>query len=190
MQIAEASANDLDPAYSVLLECRRSLEAQGLMQWDPQYPSRSFFSDAIATKSLFAFTDNGRICGVVVLNESQPPEWSAAAWHVQEPPFLVIHAFAIYPQLQGRGYGKHLLRFCETLARERSYTSIRLDAFSENSAALRFYEQQGYVFTGEVQFASKPVNHQRYCCYEKSLVHDVQSVQPNNSLQQTRHARR
>lgn len=190
MQVAQARAKDLDATYAVLLECRRALEARGLMQWDSQYPSRSFFDDAIACKSLFALPDDGRICGVVVLNESQPPEWNAAAWHVQEPPFLVIHAFAIVPDLQGRGHGRKLLRFCEDLAREQSYTSIRLDAFSENSAALRFYEQQGYVFRGEVQFTSKPVAHQRYYCYEKALVHDGQSVQSNNSDErmQTRYA--
>jgi ribosomal protein S18 acetylase RimI-like enzyme len=185
MQIAAVEGNDLDAAYTVLLECSRALEAQGLMQWDPQYPSRSFFGEAVANNSLFALSDSRRICGVVVLNESQPLEWSAAAWRVQEPPFLVIHAFAIAPSLQGRGLGKHLLRFCEAWAKERSYTSIRLDAFSENSTALRFYERQDYVFRGEVQFASKPLGHQRYYCYEKSLVHSGQRVQPNNSVNRT-----
>lgn len=185
MQIEAVERNGLNAAYSILLECNRALEAQGLMQWDSQYPSRAFFGDAITDKSLFALSDNRRMCGVVVLNESQPPEWSAAAWHIQEPPFLVIHAFAIAPNLQGRGLGQHLLHFCEARATERNYTSIRLDAFSENSAAVRFYEHQGYVFRGEVQFASKPPGHQRYYCYEKAVVHNGRRVQPNNSFQRT-----
>jgi ribosomal protein S18 acetylase RimI-like enzyme len=182
MQITEASANDLDAAYTIVVESRLSLEAQGLMQWDPLYPSQSFFADAAADGSLFVLWVSGRICGVVVLNELQAPEWNVATWQEKRPPFLVIHAFAISPYVQGRGYGRQLLHFCEDFARERSYTSIRLDAFSENSAALRFYEKQSYVFRGEVQFASKPVSHQRYYCYEKSLVQNEQSSQPNISF--------
>jgi ribosomal protein S18 acetylase RimI-like enzyme len=78
--------------------------------------------------------------------------------------------FRSLTHVQGRGHGRTLLNYCEEFAKKRSYTSIRLDAFAENSTELQFYERHGYIFRGEVRFAFKPVGHQRYCCYEKSLM--------------------
>ena len=169
MRIAAANENDLDAAFAIIGACRKALEARGLLQWDAQYPNRTFFAEAIAKRNLFVLRDEDRIKGVVVLNEWQPPEWGAADWHEQEAHPLVIHAFAIAPQIQGNGHGRALLKFCEDFARDHGYTSIRLDAFPKNTIASRFYERHGYVFRGAIHFASKPVGHQEYFCYEKSL---------------------
>ena len=169
MHVDAAGPDDLDASCKVIDACRNALETQGLLQWDAQYPSRSFFGEAMVAGNLFGLSDAGTIGGVAVLDASQPPEWSSAAWSHQEGAFLVIHAFAIAPHLQGRGHGEFLLAFCEDVARRRGCRSIRIDAFSENSGVLRFWKRHGYGFRGEVRFASKPAGHQRYYCYEKSL---------------------
>ena len=169
MHVVTATPDDLDAACALIAECRRALEEHGLLQWDLQYPGRDFFQGAIAAGNLFVLLDQRGACGVAVLDGNQPPEWSSAAWNHRDEPFLVIHAFAVSPSAQGRGRGKFLLAFCENVARKRGCNSIRIDAFSENSGALRFWERRGYSFRGEVRFASKPAGHQRYFCYEKSL---------------------
>lgn len=169
MQVAAATASVLDDSYAVVAECRLALAAQGIFQWDEQYPGYAFFKKAIAAGTLFALSDRGRIRGVAVLNESEAPEWRAVAWEDVAGHPLAIHALAIAPSVQGRGYGRTLLTFCEQFAIDSRHTSIRLDAFSENRVALSLYERHGYQQRGSVRFASKPLGHQRYCCYEKLL---------------------
>lgn len=169
MRAAAADPDDLDAACAVIGECRKALEARGLLQWDAEYPGRGFFQEALTAGNLFVLSDAEGISGVAVLDGFQPPEWSSAAWNHRDGPFLVIHAFAVAPRVQRCGHGKLLLACCEDVARKRGCGSIRIDAFSENSGALRFWEQHGYRFRGEVRFASKPAGHQRYYCYEKSL---------------------
>lgn len=169
VRVAAAGPDDFDAAWAIIGACRAALEARGLPQWNDEYPSRAFFRQALAAGNLFVLSDGGGISGVAVLDGSQPPEWSAAAWEHRDGPFLVIHAFAIAPGKQAGGYGNSLLMFCEGVARKRGCESIRIDAFSENAGALRFWERHGYRFRGEVRFASKPAGHQRYRCYEKSL---------------------
>lgn len=176
MEIAEASADELGAAWAVLVACRQALEAQGLRQWSPDYPSEAFFSAAIVERSLFLLRDASRVLGVVVLNQAQPAEWCRVAWRDRRRPFLVVHALAVRPQSQGRGCGRRLLRFCEDSAQARGYASLRLDAFSENLKSLVLYEHQGYRFRGEVRFSSKPPGHQRYRCYEKALVPGATAV--------------
>jgi len=170
VRVVAATRDNLDAACAVIAECQEALAAQGLFQWDAQYPSRSFFREAIAAGHLHVLFDGDDIAGLAVLDGSQPPEWAAATWNHQDGPFLVIHAFAVSPRVQRRGHGGFLLAFCEDAARARGCRSIRIDAFSENAGALRFWEQHGYRFRGEVRFASKPAGHQRYYCYEKSLM--------------------
>ncbi len=169
MHAAAAGPDDLDGALAIIDGCRAALEAQGLLQWTAEYPSRAFFQEALAAGNLFVLSDREGVAGVAVLDGSQPPEWSSAAWQHRDAPFQVIHAFAIAPHAQRGGYGKLLLAFCEDVARTRGCRSIRIDAFSENAGALRFWERHGYRFRGEVRFASKPARHQRYGCYEKLL---------------------
>lgn len=169
MRVTVARPGDLDAVCGIVDACRAALEARGLFQWDARYPSRAFFRDAIASANLFALIEEERISGVAVLDGNQPPEWASAAWRGRDAPFLVVHAFAIAPRIQSRGCGTLLLAACEDVARDRGCASIRIDVFSENAGALRFYERHGYTFRGEVRFAFKPAGHQTYFCYEKSL---------------------
>lgn len=166
---AAAGPDDLDAAWAIIGECRKALEARGLLQWNAGYPSRTFFKEALAAGNLFVLSDAEGISGVAVLDGSQPPEWASAAWNDPDGRFLVIHAFAVAPRVQRCGRGKILLDGCEGVAKQRGCASIRIDAFSENADALRFWERHGYRFRGEVRFASKPAGHQCYRCYEKSL---------------------
>lgn len=170
MRAAIAELGDVEAICAIIAECRRALEAQDILQWDDQYPSRSFFQAAITAGNLFALREDGGVVGIAVLDDWQPPEWSTAAWRHRDESFQVIHAFAIAPRIQRRGHGTFLLNFCEDSARAHGCASVRLDAFSENVGSLRFYERHGYRFCGEVRFASKPSGHQRYFCYQKSLV--------------------
>ena len=169
MEFSRATSEQIDAIEDVVVQCREELAARDIMQWDDQYPNRRFFDGSLAAGQLFVLIEAGDIAGVVVLNEAQAPEWSPVVWQDGAGQALVIHALAVLPASQGRGYGKAILNFCENFAREQGYTSMRLDAFSENAAAVRFYERQGYTLQGKIELLNKPIGHQRYYCYEKCL---------------------
>ena len=71
---------------------------------------------------------------------------------IREPDHLLIENLAVGPAQQGHGYGLHLLRHAETLARDLGYAELRLytnKLFAENVA---FYAKHGYRFDGETAF--------------------------------------
>ncbi len=168
-EICLASQEHLDEICNLAKACTADLAAKGIFQWDERWPSREMFQENINQSSVWVLTEQGSIKGVVVLNESQSPEWEAITWQSNDGKQLVIHSLAIHPDYQGKGYGRALLRFCEEFALKNDYSAMRLDAFSENESALRFYERSGYGFRGEVRFAHKPKRHEKYYCYEKIL---------------------
>ncbi len=170
MGFARATARQIDAVEELVNQCREDLAARQIFQWDASYPNRAYFEGALAAGSLFVLTDADRVTGVVVLDEGQASEWSAVDWQETEGPILVVHSFAVLLSSQGKGYGATMISCCEAFARDAGYKSMRLDAFSENESALRFYERNGYSFQGEIELAFKPAGHQRYYCYEKRLI--------------------
>jgi len=55
-----------------------------------------------------------------------------------------LYSIAVAPDARGSGLGEALLNAAETLARQRSSVSMRLEVRADNGAAQRLYERRGY----------------------------------------------
>ena len=153
--------------YEVVIQ---DLLSHDILQWDDTYPSQQYISQAIHAQQCWMYqTPQQEIIASVVLNESQDPQWSHINWHTLPHQVWVIHAFVIHPNQQGQGLGTSILHTIEKLAIQRCYSGIRLDAFSGNHRVHGFYEDRGYQACGAVKLANKPIGHQIYQCYDKSL---------------------
>jgi len=169
MLMVKAKIEDLPQIEKLYGDCTDYMNQNAIYQWDDKYPNSEMYKICIEDEELFLFTVNNKVVGSVVLDEFQSEEWSALKWKYNEGSQLVIHALAIDPAAQGKGYGQKALELCEGYAINSNYNLMRLDAFSENQVALKLYEKNGYRKVGTIVFDSKPVNHQEYHCYEKKL---------------------
>ena len=73
----------------------------------------------------------------------------------------------VHPSFQGQGFAQELMAFAETYSKTNSYTSVRLDTYSQNKRNQRFYEQRGNVRLGDI-FFPKQSSHP-FHCYELVL---------------------
>lgn len=167
LRIEVAKNEDLESIEQLFIDCKADLLQKGICQWDDNYPNKDYFTSCIEEKELCILRHDEKIVGAVVLNDYQVPEWQNVEWTKENGTYFVIHSLAIHPDYQSGGYGSKLLSFCEVYALDKNYDGIRLDAFSENNTALKFYEKHGYSKKGELIFSFKPEGHQRYFCYEK-----------------------
>ena len=55
-----------------------------------------------------------------------------------------INVIAVYARHRGRGLGRQLMEFAETLARAEGRTRLSLIVFDRNEAAIRLYRHHGY----------------------------------------------
>jgi ribosomal protein S18 acetylase RimI-like enzyme len=166
----EATTDDLNRIEELYKDCTLNLNERGIYQWDDRYPSISTYISSIGNKCQYIFEADNTLIGSVILNESQSAEWDLIPWNYIEGKILVIHALAISPTVQGKGYGQKVLELCEAHGINTGYTAMRLDVFSENQAAIRLYEKNGYQKVGEVTFSFRPEGHQKYYCYDKMLI--------------------
>jgi ribosomal protein S18 acetylase RimI-like enzyme len=166
MKIKKVTITQKDEVFQLIMDCRKAMEEEGVFQWTDQYPTLKIISNDIQKGNLYRLTKNGKIAGVININELQDPEYKQVKWENSDVKIMVIHRLAVHPEFQKQGLAKRLMDFAENYAIENNYTSIRLDAFSNNPRALRFYENRDYQRRGEVFFPGRELP---FYCFEKIL---------------------
>ena len=115
------------------------------------YPLRSDAEEGLHDGTLYVAELNGTIAGTVMYLRTQNPAYQTADWQIPyDSPVLTLHILAIHPEYQGRGMGRALMDYAETLAKERGALAVRLDTHEGNTPACRLYESCGYSMRGLV----------------------------------------
>lgn len=146
-----ADATDVGEVWDVIASCRIALRERGIMQWDTIYPSVDTVENDIANETLFVLSAEQTCVGIVTLDANADSAYASLQWKFEEPA-LIVHRLCIRPGLQGRGFGHQLMQFAEGRVSAGEHKSIRLDAYSENVSAVRFYQQRGYRQVGQLFF--------------------------------------
>lgn len=166
--IGLAIMDQLSQMDALIRRCTADLLARGLYQWDDAYPSAQSCAYWVDKGELYVLCEEEHVRGLMALSEQDSDDWwPGVRWHRQSGRYLTVHSLAIDPPYQRQGYGHAMLAFWEKVAHADGYDGVRLDVFSENEGALRFYEQHGYARMGEFICDGKPEGHQLYYCYEK-----------------------
>ncbi len=152
LRIRKADLRDLDQVFDLFRKAIRVMDDLGIHQWDIFYPTRKILRTDISKGQLFACETDGRIASVFVLSEECDAVYKRADWKYTDGRFAVIHRLCVHPDFQRIGVGSETLRLIENLAREKGYTSLRLDVFSQNPYSLRMYAKSGYAKTGEAHW--------------------------------------
>jgi GNAT superfamily N-acetyltransferase len=165
MKIDKAVPQEIDSIMALIKAAIEKMHNEGIEQWGDYYPTREIFLADIDNRTLYAARIDGSIAGIVVLNETQSPEYQSIDWRGKNGKVLAVHRLCVDPVFQGQGIGKKLMQFAEHYARENNYSSIRLDAFRDNHISCSLYHSLAYQRRGNVSFYPGRISY----CYEKML---------------------
>ena len=166
MNIVPAQPADLPALLRLFASCADGMQKNGIDQWDHSYPNEDVVArDVNGCSSYLARDDSGRLVATICLNREQHPTYQTVHWIGREP-VLAVHRLCVDPVRQKDGIGSRLMEFAEQYAAQSGYSSIRLDTYSGNPVALRFYERRGYRRAGQVFFNRRP---EPFICFEKIL---------------------
>lgn len=168
LSIEIGKPDDLDTIFRLYEEAKTYLQKSGIYQWNDSYPKRQFVCEDIETSSLYVLKNNSNIVGAISFNKIQEDAYKSVPWKFNDKKVLVVHRLVIHPTYHGFGYGQKLMNFAEGFAIDNNYTSIRLDCYSQNMRAVKFYENREYTSRGEVYFPGRDLP---FYCMEKNLVH-------------------
>ena len=156
----------LHEAFSILVQCKKALEQQGIFQWTDHYPTAQTVALDIAEGTLFGLKQEGICTGIITLNTEQEEAYKTIDWQDKGENILVIHRLAVRPDYQQQGIATRLMDFAEEYAQQQGCTSIRLDSYSGNTNSIAFYHKRGYADRGRVNFPGRELP---FVCFEKVL---------------------
>jgi ribosomal protein S18 acetylase RimI-like enzyme len=165
VQVFTATTSLLDSTLQAIQACNSKLRSLGIDQWDDEYPSKEIVAAAISSQTLYLIGKEGSIFGGVGLDTEQPVEYRSCSWRFSMPALVVHHLF-IHPAHWRNGLASSLMDFAESHAKNLSVSSIRLDAYTGNEAALSLYRTRGYSYAGEVTFRGRGLV---FFCFEKQV---------------------
>ena len=158
-----AQNNDRNRLLDIVIAATHHLDSAGIHQWDDRYPDQATVQNDIDAQSLYVIEIGEKLAGMITLNDKESPEYQSIHWQFSGR-VRVIHRLTIDPSHQRQGLASRLLEFAESNAKSLGYDTIRLDAFSQNPAALALYEHRAYLKAGTVQFRKGC-----FFCFEKPL---------------------
>jgi len=165
--IRKGNLEDIDSIMSMTKACAKSMIANGIYQWNAHYPNLEAFKNDIKRYELYVLEIEEQVKGTVVISTLMDEEYIPIKWLTKNENNIYIHRLAIHPELQGQGYAQKLMGFAEQFAIDNSYTSIRLDTFSQNKRNQKFYELRGYKRLGDIYFPKQ--SEFPFHCYELVL---------------------
>ncbi len=152
MEFRGATPSDLPELMALFRAATREMDAQGILQWDEIYPDEPTIRADIFRGQMRVGTRSGKIAVAFMLDLCKDGDYEPAEWRYREPDFAVLHRLCVHPDFQGQGVAKEAMDFLEGAMLSSGIQTIRLDAFSQNPAALHLYESRGYVKAGEIRY--------------------------------------
>ena len=165
--IRKAKLNDLRKIKKLTEACAKALQQQNIFQWNAHYPSLKKLQNDIEKEELYVLEEENMIIAIIVLTPNMDEVYRNIDWLSKTSNNLYVHRLATHPEFWGKGYARRMMDFAEEFAKNKNFTSIRLDTFSKNIRNQKFYEARGYTKLGDVYFPHK--NEYPFHCYEKLL---------------------
>ncbi|MGB2171225.1 MAG: GNAT family N-acetyltransferase [Flavobacteriaceae bacterium] len=166
--IRKATLEDVARMKIITEACAQHMIAQGIYQWNENYPSREIFEKDVKKETVYVYVKQGVVTACVVFSFEKDTFYSTVDWLTQDKKQLYVHRLAVHPDAQGKGIARKLMAYGEAYAKANACLSVRLDTFSLNPRNNRFYKARNYIAVGEIFFKHKSPH--PFYCYEKILV--------------------
>lgn len=148
IEIAKAGADGLATAMLILGQAAARLQARGIQQWT--YPPPPGLARLLAQEIraghlyLVQLESTPRPVGVFRLR------WEDAYWTTAAGEAGYLHSFALANDACGYGIGEQILGAIGDYLRDRQCPYLRLDCIAANGRLRRYYEEQGFLYRGQV----------------------------------------
>lgn len=148
ISIDKAYTADLPTAIGILGEAAARLRARGIQQWTYPPPpglERLLEREIVAGHLYLArLATERRILGLFRLR------WEDAYWTALTGEAGYVHSFALCDDAVGHGIGQQILAWIGDYVRSRQCRYLRLDCIASNGRLRRYYEEQGFIYCGQV----------------------------------------
>lgn len=166
MEIIALTEQHIQSVLTIYRKCAAFHAKEGFYQWDENYPNLNTIEFDLKNGLLFGGFIANKLVAVISITGDEPIEYHNLTW-TSKKPYKIIHRLCVDTDYQRQGIAKKMMGFAEEYCLSNSISAIRLDTFTPNKGAIKFYTKLNYIKTGEVNFPKRKDN--TYTCFEKIL---------------------
>ncbi len=147
VKLIRLAINDEIQAISELAKVvRADMWNNGLEQWTGNYPAYENFYQDYANKGLHVLVKDGLIIGSVSIFVENETAYHEVVWEKDKS--LVVHRIIVDPARQGQGYGKQLLEFALSMAKQDGFGSVKIDTHPDNLKMQKLLKSMNFSYRG------------------------------------------
>ncbi len=155
--IRAATGADLDRIMEIVNEARAYFKANGIPQWQGEYPSRADFESDIEGGRLYAAENEERVLGVYCFDlrgDKNYNEIFEGSFRLCEK-YGAIHRVAVSSDAKGQGIGGIMVAHACDLAREAGLRYLRGDTHRKNLSMHKMLTKNGFSKCGVIYLDGK-----------------------------------
>ena len=133
------------------------LKSLGINQWQGQdKPNLDNFKNLIANKNIFVLEDNKRVVStVIIFDYDLDYEMNLDGKWNSPKPYVALHRIGTLESERNKGYGRKIIEFAVSYARENNFKSVRIDTHRENKSMQNLLNSMNYIYVGLVYLDGK-----------------------------------
>lgn len=167
MEFRLAKEVDREKIEKIYEDGSLKLKSLGINQWQGnEKPNLNNFSNLNENKIIYVLEDKEIIVSTVIIYDKDDDYENnlVGTWNSPKP-YVALHRIATLNGARKKGYGRKIIEFAESYARENNFKSVRIDTHRENKSMQNLLSSMEYNFVGLVFLDGK---RERFA-YEKVL---------------------
>lgn len=145
-----ATKENVSIIMTIIQEAQAYLKAQGIDQWQNNYPNIETINKDIENNNGYVLWRNNIIVGTVALifgNDQTYHSIYNGKW-LTEDKYAVIHRIAVNPDYHGLGLGSEMIKHIQVMCKNKGINSIRIDTHKKNKSMQNVLSKNGFVYCG------------------------------------------
>lgn len=157
MIIRKAKRADLDRIEEIVNEARAYFKANGIPQWQGEYPSRADFDSDIEGDRLYVAENEEKVLGVYCFDlrgDKNYDEIFDGSFRLDEK-YGAIHRVAVSSDAKGQGLGGIMVAHASSLTKEAGLRYLRGDTHRKNLSMQKMLTKNGFTKCGIIYLDGK-----------------------------------
>ena len=155
--IRKATKEDLIRIMEIVDEARAYFKANGIPQWQGEYPSFDDFKGDIEGGRLYVAVRDGIVLGVYCFDTRADKNYADiydGAFRLNER-YCAIHRVAVSSSAKGQGIGGMMVKHASSLARKAGIRYLRGDTHRKNLSMQKMLTKNGFEKCGTIYLDGK-----------------------------------
>ena len=193
MHLRQATSQDLDAVYGIILDGKAALAQLGIDQWQGGSPTREMIQEDIVSGWCYVAEHEGTLLATMAYVTSGEADYDrviSGSWVLDldnvpedgKADYAVVHRVAASAQARGTGAGRFLLTQACRMAQEQGLKSVRVDTHEGNVVMRNLLPKCGYAECCEIDITAPLEPTKKRIGFERVIGDGLPDGQPQESL--------